>query len=119
MDREYLPVPIDTSSVELPADLIALTELLAENAHEVWARGRIAEGWRPGPHRDDVQKTHPCLVPYGELTETEKEYDRRAAMETLRTIVALGYTIALKRDGGAVAKGLSREGSSASPTRSA
>jgi len=90
---EYRPQPIDTSRVTLPKDLLDLTERLAENAHEIWARQRIAEGWTYGPRRDDAAKRHPDLVPYGELPESEKVYDRNAAMETLKAIVALGYRI--------------------------
>ena len=87
----YRPDPIDTSNIALPPELLELTERLAQNAHDVWARQRIAEGWTYGPQRDDTAKKHPDLVPYGELPESEKEYDRSAAMETLKAIVALGY----------------------------
>jgi len=89
----YEPRPIDTSGVNLTADILELTELLAGNAHDLWARQRMAEGWRYGPQRDDARKEHPSLVPYEELSESEKEYDRQAAMETLKGIIALGYRI--------------------------
>lgn len=89
----YTPAPIDTSSVALPDDIHALTELLARNAHEVWAQGRLAEGWRYGAERNDMQREHPSLVPYEQLSESEKEYDRATAMETLKAIVFLGYRI--------------------------
>jgi hypothetical protein len=89
----YKPAPRDTSSVRLPPDLAALTELLARNTHENWARRRMAEGWSFGPERDDRKKTHPSLVPYEDLPESEKEYDRATAMETVKTILALGYRI--------------------------
>jgi RyR domain len=89
----YIPKPVDTTHVMLPADILALSERLAENAHEVWAVQRIAQGWTHGPKRDDVAKKHPCLVPYGDLPETEKEFDRQTAMQTLNLIVALGYRI--------------------------
>ncbi|MBM4289189.1 MAG: Ryanodine receptor Ryr [Deltaproteobacteria bacterium] len=89
----YQPKPFDTANVQLPPDLTALGERLAENAHDNWASQRLAEGWRYGPQRHDARKEHPCLVPYGELPESEKAYDRRAAMETLKTIMALGYRI--------------------------
>jgi RyR domain len=90
---DYVPKPRDTSSVRLPSDIVDLTELLARNTHENWARQRQAEGWRYGPRRDDTRKEHPSLVPYEELPESEKEYDRTTAMETLKTILALGYRI--------------------------
>ena len=89
----YQPRPIDTAHVVLPASLVALTERLAENTHDLWAAQRFADGWTPGPRRDDVAKQHPCLISYGELPETEKEYDRRTALGTLRAILALGYAI--------------------------
>ena len=89
----YQPNPIDTGSVELPIELLELTEKIAENVHENWSAGRIADGWTYGQTRDHAKKTTPCLVPYSELTETEKEYDRNTALETLRLIIALGYKI--------------------------
>jgi len=89
----YSPEPIDTSDVELSPSVRELTEKLAKNAHDVWASGRLREGWRYGPKRDDARKTHPGLVPYEELDESEKEYDRNTAMQTLKAIIALGYQI--------------------------
>lgn len=89
----YTPRPIDTSAVELPPDLTALAERLAEHVHDTWAEGRIAEGWSYGPRRDDDRREHPDLVPYAALSEAEKAYDRRTALGTLRAILALGYRI--------------------------
>lgn len=89
----YNPKPIDTSKVTLKEEILKLTELLAENAHDIWARQRMSEGWIYGPKRDDATKRHPDLVPYGELPDSEKEYDRKAAMETLKAIIALGYKV--------------------------
>ena len=89
----YQPNPIDTKEVQLSPALLALTERLAENVHENWALGRISEGWTYGAERNDLAKTSPCLIPYDQLTDSEKEYDRKTAMETLKLIVALGYRI--------------------------
>jgi hypothetical protein len=89
----YTPNPIDTSKISLSDDLIELTERLAENTHEVWSKERMAQGWTYGPKRDDSNKHHPDLIPYGELTEGEKQFDRKTAMETLKAIVAMGYVI--------------------------
>lgn len=89
----YLPNPIDTGNITLPEELLALTEKIAENVHEVWAQGRIREGWTYGESRNDALKTTPCLVPYSELSDAEKQYDRNTAMETLKLITALGYKI--------------------------
>ncbi len=93
MRKEYKPEPIDTSDVELSPEITELCEKLAENTHEVWAKGRIAEGWTYGSTRDDAKKETPCLVPYDELPESEKDYDRNTAMETLKVIVKLGNKI--------------------------
>ncbi len=93
MPAPYLPQPVDTSAVVLPAEVEELTELLARNAHETWAQARMAQGWTYGPARDDAALKHPDLVPYEELEDAEKEYDRRTAMETLRVILSLGFDI--------------------------
>jgi hypothetical protein len=89
----YKPKPKDTSQVQLDGEILELTEQLAENAHEVWAQRRMAEGWRYGPRRDETKKEHPSLVAYEDLPETEKEYDRSTAIETLKVMLALGYRI--------------------------
>ena len=89
----YEPEPINTSQVELPEPLVDLTEKLAENAHDNWAAMRIKDGWTWGPERNDRLKKHPDLVPYDKLSQSEKQYDRTAAMETLKAILAMGYRI--------------------------
>lgn len=89
----YKPKPLDTSSIELPGDILELSEQLARNTHETWARQRLKDGWRYGPERDDARKEHPCLVPYDDLPESEKQYDRNTALETLKTIMSLGYRL--------------------------
>ncbi len=89
----YQPKPIDTEGVALPPELLPLTERLAENSHDLWARQRLGQGWSFGPQRDDAKKLHPCLVPYDQLPESEKEYDRIAALGTLKAILKLGYRI--------------------------
>jgi RyR domain len=89
----YEPKPIDTSKVQLPEEILDLGERLAENAHDIYGRQRLADGWRYGPARNDTIKENPTLVPYKDLPESEKEYDRQIAMETLKAIIALGYRI--------------------------
>lgn len=89
----YKPEPIDTSRAELSPDILQLTEQLSRNAHEVWAQERIAQGWRYGRERSDTRKEHPSLVPYEQLSENEKVFDRNTAMGTLKAILALGYRI--------------------------
>jgi hypothetical protein len=89
----YKPAPIDTSGVALTPEILEITELLAKNAHDIWAQQRLTEGWTYGPQRDDQAKQHPCLVAYEELPDSEKDYDRQTALGTLKGILALGYRI--------------------------
>ena len=94
MERKtYIPKPIDTSDIELSEELMELTEEMAKNVHDVWSAGRIAQGWTWGPKRDDEKKENPCLVPYEELPESEKEYDRNTSIETLKVILSVGFKI--------------------------
>ena len=89
----YNPQPINVEDISLDADLEELTEAIAENAHDIWARARMDEGWTYGDVRDDKQKRHPDLVPYSMLPDSEKEYDRIMAMNTLRLVRRLGFDI--------------------------
>lgn len=98
IEMKYTPNPMNTDEIILSDDLVALTELIAANVHDVWAAGRIKEGWTYGEVKDNEKKTTPCLVPYDELPESEKEYDRNTAMEALKLITKLGYVIT-KKDG--------------------
>lgn len=91
--KTYKPAPIDTTNVVLPEDITGLTEKLAASTHDIWAQNRLDQGWTYGKYRDDEEKRHPCLVPYENLPEGEKKYDRDTAMETLKAIYALGYRI--------------------------
>lgn len=91
--KTYTPTPLDTRDIELPKELDELIEEMARNVHDVWAQGRIAEGWTYGEERDDQRKTHPCLVPYEELPDAEREYDRQTAVQTLKLILKLGFKI--------------------------
>lgn len=90
---EYKPCPIDTSQITLSEDILELTELLAKNTHEIWAQQRVSENWHYGAERNDARREHPGLVSYEELSEVEKQYDRNTALETLKTILSLGYRI--------------------------
>lgn len=92
----YVPQPIGTSDIQLPEELEALVEKMAKNVHEVWAETRIKQGWTYGSERNDKQKKHPCLIPYEELPEEEKEYDRGTSVGTLKLILKLGFRITKK-----------------------
>ena len=89
----YTPQPIDTSDINLPKELEPLVEQMAKNVHELWSETRIAQGWSYGDQRNDQLKQHPCLIPYEELPDSEKEYDRNSAIGTLKLILKLGFRI--------------------------
>lgn len=91
--KTYTPQPVDTSDVTLPEELEMLVEQMSKNVHDVWAETRIAQGWTYGEQRNDDKKLHPCLVPYEELPDSEKEYDRNTSIGTLKLILKLGFKI--------------------------
>jgi ryanodine receptor 2 len=93
MRTDYVPKPVDTSDVEIPEELKPLIEKMSENVHEVWSKTRIEQGWSYGKQRDDYKKHHPCLIPYDDLTEEEKVFDRNTSLETLKLIIKLGFKI--------------------------
>ena len=95
-DDETRKVYSGSSREKLPEELMELVEVMAKNVHEVWSQSRLSEGWTYGARRDDEKKTHPCLVPYEELPEIEKDYDRNTAIGTLKLIQALGFDIVKK-----------------------
>jgi ryanodine receptor 2 len=97
--KDYNPTPIETSDVQLPRDLYTLMEELAKSNHDTWAMHRFEEGWSYGPNRDDISKKNPCLVPYDDLPEIEKEYDRNTSQETLKSIYKLGFSISKRTEG--------------------
>jgi len=92
-EKNYIPQPVDTSDVKLPEELEPLVEQMSKNVHEVWAETRINQGWTYGEQRNDELKTHPCLIPYEELPEEEKEFDRNTSIGTLKLILKLGFKI--------------------------
>ena len=91
--KNHIPQPVDTSDVKLPEELEQLVEQMSKNVHEVWSETRISQGWTYGEQRNDELKTHPCLVPYEDLPEEEKEYDRNTSVGTLKLIMKLGFNI--------------------------
>lgn len=91
--KDYVPSPIDTSAITgVDQDIL---ELLAKNTHEVWAKQRIDDGWTYGEHKDEIKKTTPLLIPYEELSEEEKQYDRNTAEQALKVMMAAGIPLEL------------------------
>lgn len=91
--EEYEPHPVNVDKIPLDGNLEELQEAIAENAHDVWAEARIKEGWTYGEKRDDTNKKHPDLVPYTALPDSEKEYDRIMAFNTIKLVKKLGFDI--------------------------
>lgn len=96
--KTYIPKPIDLSDVELTEDLNDLREAIAENAHEIWALNRQSQGWTYGPERNDALKQTPDMVPYSQLPDSEKHYDREMAMNTIKLLEKLGYDLIKRED---------------------
>lgn len=96
-ESTYHPTPIDLTGVQLSEDLMKLGEELAENAHDVWALERQSEGWTYGPKRDDHKLQTPDMIPYAQLPDTEKQYDRLMALDTIRFVMKLGFEIVKRK----------------------
>lgn len=91
--EDYEPHPIDVDSIPLNGDLEQLQDAIAENAHNVWAKARIKEGWTYGKEFDDEKKEDPTIMPYTALPDSEKEYDRLTAFNTIKLVKKLGFDI--------------------------
>ncbi len=89
----YIPKPEDTSDVLLSQEILDMTELIAKNTHENWAKNKLEDGWVYGTELDDDKKTHPCLIEYEKLSEEDKDYDRTTAIETIKLLIKKGYKI--------------------------
>ncbi|KAK4873043.1 hypothetical protein RN001_015072 [Aquatica leii] len=96
-DVAFVPNPVDTSLLCLAQYIETVKDKLAENIHEMWAMNKIEAGWQWGEYRDDVRHIHPCLVPFDKLPPAEKRYDSQLAVQTLKTISALGYHISMDK----------------------
>ena len=92
----YIPNPVDLSDIDVPDEICDVLEMLAENVHENWALSRINEGWSYGMNYDGIKKIHPSLVPYDELPESEKDYDRITALDTIKLLIKNGFEIKLR-----------------------
>ncbi|XP_044571096.1 ryanodine receptor isoform X10 [Drosophila ananassae] len=96
-DTAFVPKPVDTTGVSLPSSVDQIKEKLAENIHEMWALNKIEAGWSWGEHRDDYHRIHPCLTQFEKLPAAEKRYDNQLAVQTLKTIISLGYYITMDK----------------------
>ena len=96
-DAAFVPKPVETDEINLPSYIESVRDKLAENTHEVWSMNKIEAGWVHAETRDDVNKTHPCLTSFERLPLNEKKYDTTLALQTLKTIIALGYRITVDK----------------------
>lgn len=92
-EATYFPAMNDLSHIELSPDLANLCEELAEHAHDAWAIERQSEGWTYGPKRNDAKLQTPDMKPYSQLPDTEKQYDRIMATNTIKFLVSHGYKV--------------------------
>uniref|UniRef100_A0A4W5N343 Ryanodine receptor 3 n=1 Tax=Hucho hucho TaxID=62062 RepID=A0A4W5N343_9TELE len=93
MSNGYKPTPLELSDVKLTPGQELLVEKLAENAHNVWAKDRIKQGWTYGIQQDVKSKRNPRLVPYSLLDERTKKSNRDSLREAIRTLIGYGYNI--------------------------
>lgn len=70
-----------------------ISEVVAAAVHETWMQGRLKQGWKYGSERNDALKTNPCIIPYADLPESEKAYDRETARTVVRVLREQGYLI--------------------------
>ncbi|XP_067335777.1 ryanodine receptor 3-like isoform X26 [Channa argus] len=93
MSNGYKPSPLDLSDIKLTPGQELLVDKLAENAHNVWAKDRIKQGWTYGIQQDLKSKRNPRLVPYALLDERTKKSNRDSLREAIRTLIGYGYNI--------------------------
>lgn len=67
-------------------------DVLARREHERWMEHERSRGWSLGP-RDDVHRTHPCLLPYDGLSQVEQQKDRDVVSEIPSLLRAAGRCI--------------------------
>uniref|UniRef100_A0A4W6FDX3 Ryanodine receptor 2 n=1 Tax=Lates calcarifer TaxID=8187 RepID=A0A4W6FDX3_LATCA len=89
----YKPAPLDLSHIKLTSTQEAMVDKLAENAHNVWARDRIHQGWTYGIQQDVKNRRNPRLVPYTLLDERTKKSNKDSLREAVRTLLGYGYNL--------------------------
>ncbi|XP_074229378.1 ryanodine receptor 2 isoform X6 [Camelus bactrianus] len=89
----YKPAPMDLSFIKLTPSQEAMVDKLAENAHNVWARDRIRQGWTYGIQQDVKNRRNPRLVPYALLDDRTKKSNKDSLREAVRTLLGYGYSL--------------------------
>ncbi|XP_045927387.1 ryanodine receptor 2 [Micropterus dolomieu] len=98
-EGHFDPQPIDTSNVSVPERLEFVVNKYAEHTHEKWSLDKFANGWVHGEQLCENSKVHPLLKPYRALAEKEKEACRLAIKETIKSMLAFGWTIERTKEG--------------------
>ncbi|XP_074531886.1 ryanodine receptor 2 [Halichoeres trimaculatus] len=101
IEGHFDPQPIDTSNVSVPERLEFVVNKYAEHTHEKWSLDKFANGWVHGEQLCENTKVHPLLKPYRALAEKEKEAYRWAIKETIKSMLAFGWTIVRTKEGDA------------------
>ncbi|XP_061915089.1 ryanodine receptor 2-like isoform X1 [Entelurus aequoreus] len=92
----FTPSPVDVSEVELPLQFEDICDKIAENVHELWVMEKVDLGWTRGNERDEGKRLDPCLVEFSKLPEQERKLNLHTAQDILRTLLAVGFHMALK-----------------------
>ena len=80
-------------ALSIPADVL---EALAREEHERWMSSLVEHGWRPTTGaKDPVERVHPLLVPWGVLSEADRQKDRDAFLALPRMLAMIGYRLVL------------------------
>ncbi|XP_065491147.1 ryanodine receptor 3 isoform X3 [Caloenas nicobarica] len=99
-EGNFDPKPVNTANLVLPEKLEYIVSKYAEHSHDKWAFDKTNSGWKYGVSLDENMKTHPLIRPFKTLTEKEKEIYRWPARESLKTMLAMGWSLERTKEGG-------------------
>jgi class 3 adenylate cyclase len=93
---QLLGYELAPSSGLSPSEIV-LTDVQVEELsireHDRWMKDRQLHGWTYAPERDNARKKHPCLIPWEELSDLEKEKDRDTIRNLPRLIEKAGFRV--------------------------
>eukprot|EP00108_Taenia_solium_P001407 TsM_000688100 transcript=TsM_000688100 gene=TsM_000688100 len=89
----FIPTPLVTSSIKLPAALSILVDQFAKHCHDSWAQELVDQGYVYGLTLDEARRTHPNIRSYHSLSQRDQMRYIQPVTETLRAMLALGWTI--------------------------
>ncbi len=85
----------DAEEMTFPAEEV---ERMARLEHDLWCQAKRKAGWRPGPQKDAAKRTHPCLVPWEQLPEDEREKNRNFIRQLPALLARLDFQIERQGD---------------------